>query len=212
MKTFESNKCPGAIFITDGTGDFYASRTYLVLRIVNASLIPKVWNKTVVVFITKPDRSCKVAERFRPIRLTLILLKIMERIIDRHIRYGSLDVNQHAEPSEPTDSVLQHQLVTKIERTVDAKEIALYTILDIEQHDCLIYKPSNKSSRYRRNTCLLDYSTMLNNRTIPTAMAGKTLTAVTSRECPQGGGVLCPLLWCLEADGYPFIQRHIRII
>lgn len=85
MKTFESNKCPGAIFITDGTGDFHASRTCLVFRIVNASLIPKVWNKTLAVFITKPDRSCKVAERFRPIHLTLILLKIMERIIDRHI-------------------------------------------------------------------------------------------------------------------------------
>ncbi|KAG8199517.1 hypothetical protein JTE90_009363 [Oedothorax gibbosus] len=63
----------------------------VLTRIYRASLalghIPKIWQKSRVVFITKPGKnSYDQAKSFRPISLSSFFLKIMEKIIDKHLR------------------------------------------------------------------------------------------------------------------------------
>jgi hypothetical protein len=51
--------------------------------------IPKPWRKVKVIFITKSGRvSYELPKAFRPISLTSLFLKTMERIVDQHIRTG----------------------------------------------------------------------------------------------------------------------------
>jgi hypothetical protein len=63
-------------------------------------------------------------------RLSSFLLKILENIMDRHIRdmlesNAPLHRNQSAyQPGKSTETAL-HQLVTRIEKTLDTKGIAL---------------------------------------------------------------------------------------
>ncbi|KAG8177488.1 hypothetical protein JTE90_008672 [Oedothorax gibbosus] len=63
----------------------------VLTRIYRASLalghIPKIWQKSRVVFIPKPGKNSYDQEKsFRPISLSSFFLKIMEKIIDKHIR------------------------------------------------------------------------------------------------------------------------------
>jgi hypothetical protein len=51
--------------------------------------IPRSWRHARVVFIPKPGKSLTQAKSLRPISLSFIL-KIHEKIIDRHIRGGVL--------------------------------------------------------------------------------------------------------------------------
>jgi hypothetical protein len=78
---------------------------YLV-RIFHACLsngyFPAIWQQVKVVFIPKPGRNSYSGPRdYRPISLTLFLLKTMERLVDRYVRDKALarvplHSNQHA--------------------------------------------------------------------------------------------------------------------
>jgi hypothetical protein len=53
--------------------------------------VPKAWHKVSVIFILKPGRSTyELAKSFRPISLTSLLLKTMERLLDLHIKEGPI--------------------------------------------------------------------------------------------------------------------------
>lgn len=142
VETIESYKSPWvdgiySVLIKEGMEILMHHSLVLFCESFKLWYIPKVSKKLRVVFTPKRGRSCIVTGHFRPISLTTILRKITERIIDSHIRetplvLKPLHVNQHAFMSgKSLDSTL-HQLVTKIERTADAKEIALCTLLNIE--------------------------------------------------------------------------------
>ena len=63
-----------------------------LLMLLRASLalgyIPVSWRHTSVVFIPKPGKSLTQAKSLRPISLMSFILKIVEKLIDRHIRGG----------------------------------------------------------------------------------------------------------------------------
>jgi hypothetical protein len=65
-----------------------------LLMLLRASLalgyIPVSWRHTRVVFIPKPGKSLTQAKSLRPISLTSLILQILEKLIDRHIRAGVL--------------------------------------------------------------------------------------------------------------------------
>ncbi|KAG8177831.1 hypothetical protein JTE90_002665 [Oedothorax gibbosus] len=114
----------------------------VLTRIYRASLalghIPKIWQKSRVVFIPKPGKnSHDQAKSFRPISLSSFFLKIMEKIIDKHIRdyLGNNsplhDLQFAYQPGKSTETALHH-LITKIEDSLERKEIALATFLDIQ--------------------------------------------------------------------------------
>jgi len=114
---------------------------YLV-RIFRACLatgyIPALWRQVKVVFLPKPGRSSYCGPRdFRPISLTLFLLKTMERLVDRFLRdeilaLQPLHPNQHAYQAGKSVETAIHQLIVQVEKALDQQEIALGIFLDIE--------------------------------------------------------------------------------
>ena len=88
--------------------------------------------------IPKPRKPCYTeAKGYRPLCLSSFLLKTLERLIDRHIRDGTLGrnplhINQHAYQSgESTDTALNSEVST-IKKALQTQEIAFGAFLDIE--------------------------------------------------------------------------------
>jgi hypothetical protein len=88
-------------------------------------LIPTAWRQAKVTFIPKPDKfDYTEANAYHPISLLSFLLKMMERLVDRHITNSALKKyplhqNQHAyQISKSTESAL-HNVVTCTESTTE---------------------------------------------------------------------------------------------
>jgi hypothetical protein len=77
------------------------------------------------VFIPKPGRNSYSEPRdYRPISLTLFLLKTMERLVDRYLRDEVLALvplhpNQHAYQAGKSVETALHQLVVWVEKVHD---------------------------------------------------------------------------------------------
>jgi hypothetical protein len=101
--------------------------------------IPAIWRQVKVVFIPKPGRdSCGIPKDFRPISLTLFLLKTMKRLVDRFLRdeilvLMPLQHNQHAYQAGKSVETVLHQLVVRVEKVLDQQETALGVFLDTER-------------------------------------------------------------------------------
>ena len=184
----------------------------VLTRIYRASLalghIPKLWQKTRIVFIPKPGKNnYDQAKSFRPISLSSFLLKIMEKIIDRHVREylgknSPLHNLQFAyQPGKSTETAL-HELVSKIEDTLDRKEIALATFLDIQgafdntSHLSILNLLRNIGINHYLSIWI---KTLLSDRIIQMNIYDESIEKKTTRGCPQGG-VLSPLLWNLVVN------------
>ena len=112
-----------------------------LVRLLRASIalryIPTQWRIARVVFVPKPGRNDYTQPKsFRPISLMSFLLKTTERLIDRHIRDGTLvryplHANQHAYLAGKSTDTALHNLVSKTERAVHGKQYALGVFLDI---------------------------------------------------------------------------------
>ena len=104
---------------------------YLV-RLFRACLsigyVPAIWRQVKVVFIPKPSRNSYSRPRdYRPITLTLFLLKTMERLVDRHLRdealaLMSLHPNQHTYQAGKLVETALHQLTTGLEGALPARD------------------------------------------------------------------------------------------
>jgi hypothetical protein len=71
--------------------EMLAGKFLMLLRTSLAlGYIPMSWRHTRVIFIPKPGKSLTQAKSLRPISLISFILKILEELIDRHIRGGTL--------------------------------------------------------------------------------------------------------------------------
>jgi len=108
-------------------------RAYLV-----TGYVPAIWQQVKVVFIPKPSRNtCSRSRDYRPISLTLFLLKTVERLVDRYLRDKALAIvplhpNQHAYQAGKLVETALHQLVVHVEKVLDQQEIVLGAFIDIE--------------------------------------------------------------------------------
>jgi hypothetical protein len=91
-----------------------------------------------VTFISKPRKSDYTkAKAYCLISLLSFLLKMMEKLVDRHIRDGVLKEyllhqNQHAyQTVKSTNKTALHNVVTCTKSATEYKELALRTFLDI---------------------------------------------------------------------------------
>ena len=213
INSFEPYKSPGL----DGLLPIMLQRCGRVIipfitEIFRASLtlnyIPTNWRKTRVIFIPKAGKRDKTLPKaFRPISLTSIMLKIMEKLIDYHIKSTYLKTSplsryQFAYRSNMSTVDAIHMLTTKIAKSIDTKEIALAAFLDIEgafdnvSHHSML----NAMGHHGFDTYTSKWiETMLNSREITAVLGNTTLTRNTTKGCPQGG-VLSPLLWSLVVD------------
>lgn len=183
-----------------------------VLKIYKGSItlgyIPEIWRKVKVTFIPKPGKSdYNSPKSFRPISLSSVLLKGLERLIDTFIKdflqhNESLQTNQHAYQVGKSTETALHELVNLIEKTLQEKEYAVGTFMDISgAFDNISFLTIKKELEERRiNKHIKAWiCNMLENRQITYDLHGTNVTVAAKRGTPQGG-VLSPTLWIIVMD------------
>ncbi len=171
--------------------------------------IPQSWRVARAVFIPKPGKlSYTEPKSYRPICLSSFLLKTMEKIILRQIWDGPLKryplhQNQHAYIAGRSCESALHQVVSKIEKALEFKEVALAAFLDIQgAFDCTRLQFIMEAVRdhgVSPQVCGW-VEALLRQRLVSMTHLDTRLTVRTTRGSPQGG-VLSPLLWNLVVDG-----------
>jgi len=191
-----------------------------LLMLLRASLalgyIPMSWRHIRVVYIPKPGKPLSQAKSLRPITLMSFILKTLEKLLDRHIKDGvlverPLHQNQFAYRAGMSTETALFQVVHRLEKSLNHKEIVVGTFLDIEgAFDNTSFSAIITAARQRglEETCCRWARSMLESRLVHTSIMGITLTAKDVGGCPQGG-VLSPLLWNLVVDRLLMITNDL---
>lgn len=170
--------------------------------------IPTLWRKVRVVFIPKPGQvDYTKAKSFRPISISSFLLKALERLVDWYLRghveeHGGMNPNQHAYRKGRSVDTALSTLCHCLNSTLDRKELALASFLDIEgaYNNVLFSAIQDALMRWNIPQCIVYWIVAMLASRIATAKRGDSeIEANVARGCPQGG-VLSPLLWCLVVD------------
>jgi hypothetical protein len=96
------------------------------------------WRQDKLTYIPKPGKlDYTEAKTYSPISLSSFLEKIMEKLVDRHIRDSALKKyplhqNQHTYQIGKCTETALHIVITPIENATEHKDIALEAFLDIE--------------------------------------------------------------------------------
>jgi len=210
--SFQPYKSPGMdgimpIMLQQGF-ELLAGKLLMLLRASLAlGYIPMSWRHTRVVFIPKPGKPLTQVKSLRPISLMSFILKILEKLFDRHIRGGvlvekPLHQNQFVYRAGMSMETALFQVVHRLEKSLEHTDIALGAFLDIEgAFDNTSFNTIIAAVRERglEDNCCRWIASMLECRLIHTSLMGSSLTAKVAGGCPQGG-VLSPLLWNLVAD------------
>jgi hypothetical protein len=161
-----------------------------------------------VVFIPNPGRNTYSRPiDFRPLSLTLFLLKTMESLVDRYLRDKALATvplhpNQHAYQAGKSVETAHHHLNVWVEKALDQQEIDLGAFLDIEGafkntcYDTIFDALVRHGSEYNIVRWI---KATLEGRVAVVTLNEISTRFTISRGCPQGG-VLSPLLWCLVVN------------
>ena len=94
--------------------------------------------KARAVFIPKPGKKAyNVPKAFRPLCLTSVFLKTMERLVDFHMKEDVLPIcppehQQYAYQANVSTDAAIHQIVSRAEEAIDKGRLALAVFLDIE--------------------------------------------------------------------------------
>jgi retron-type reverse transcriptase len=131
------------------------------------------------------------------------ILKILKKLIRRAVRVEKpLYQNQYAYTAGMSMETALSQVVKRLEKCLQHKEIALGAFLDIEgAFDNTSFKTIITAAREHglEETCCRWIEFMLRGRLVHTSLTGSSITAKVTTGCPQGG-VLSPLLWNLAVD------------
>lgn len=170
--------------------------------------IPMAWRGSKVTFIPKPGKdSYGSASSYRPISLMSFVLKTLEKLIDKHLRYvelrnNPLDENQHAyRAGRSTDSAV-HALLHKLEDGLERGLYGLFVFIDIAgafdvtSVECVAKAAADKGVS---PWCTRWMVSMLKNRQIETSNEHCDDRFVPHRGVAQGG-VTSPLAFSLVAD------------
>ena len=169
-----------------------------------------------MVFIPKPGKPMSQAKSLRPISLMSFIHKTLEKLLDRHNRDGVLverllHQNQFAYRAGMSTETALFQVVHRLEKSMNQKEIALGAFLDIEgAYDNTSFNAviTTAGERGLQVTCCRWVRSMLESRIVHTSLMGSSLTAKVVDGCPQGG-VLSPLLWNLLVDRLLTITNYL---
>jgi hypothetical protein len=135
------------------------------------------------------------------------LRKTLEKLLDRHIKDGALvekplHQNQFAYRASMSTETALLQVVRRLEKPLNHKEIVLGAFLDIEgAFDNTYLNAIITAARERglEETCCRWVRSVLESRLVHTTLMGSSLTDRVVGGCPQRG-VLSPFLWNLVVD------------
>ena len=174
---------------------------------------PMEWRKSNIIFIPKPGKSDYAEARaFRPISLSNVVLKIMERVILRFLNakvfsLRPLHQDQHAfRRGRSTESALSN-MVEFIETAFDKKETTLGIYLDIQGafDNVLPHKiVEGLKAHHTPPDIIRWYSHYLTSRQMSSSFRGHTISRFLTKGTPQGG-ILSPLMWNVCFD--PLLQK-----
>ena len=147
-----------------------------------------------MVFIPKSGRPLSQAKSRRPSSLMSFTLKILEKLLDRHIKDGVLverpfHQNQFAYRAGRSTETALFQVVHRLEKSLKYKEIAQGAFLDIEGvFDNTSFRAIITAAREsgHQETCCRWVRSMLESRLVHTSIMGSSLTAKVVGGCPQG--------------------------
>jgi len=167
--------------------------------------VPVSWRKARVVFLSKPGKSDYTQpSAWRPISLTSFYLKMLERLVDRHLRTQTLcsklkGLHQFAYlPGVDTEAAAS-RFVGYIERGMEQKLTVVAALADIEgAFNNIRVGAIEKYLEWHGIDPLLNrwISFMLRNRVLRSTLHSATIDKQVQRGVPQGG-VLSPLIWNL---------------
>jgi hypothetical protein len=108
-----------------------ASKLLMLLRASLAfGYIPMSWRHIRVVFIPKPGKLMSQAKSLRPISLMSVILKTLEKLLDRHIREGvlvekPLHQNEFAYRAGMSTETALFQVTHRLEKSLNHKDLLL---------------------------------------------------------------------------------------
>ena len=161
-----------------------------------------------VIFIPKQGKSdYTVPKAFRPISLTSVLFKVLERVVLDSLQssvIGNMNRRQHAfRKGSSCDSALS-AMADRIERHILNNEYALGVFLDIAgAFDNLSFQAAISGMERAGVDPLIIawYSHYLRNRTAWADLKGCSLLVCLVQGTPQGG-VLSPIIWNLAFESF----------
>jgi len=177
--------------------------TKLYQAILNTGYTPKLWRTSKVIFIPKVGKDdYSNPKAYRPISLTCGLLKVMEKIIKKHlISVGIMRElnNQFAfRPGCSTETAIS-KVVDELEKALLNQQVGMVAFLDIEgAFDRIPFRTIAKALKKRKVNEFIKnwYINLICHRLAYSDIKGTRLAVTPSRGTPQGG-VLSPLVWNL---------------
>jgi hypothetical protein len=175
--------------------------------------IPMSWRHIRVVFIPKPGKPLSQVKTLRPLSF---ILKTLEKLLGKHIRGGvlvekPLHQNQFAYRADISTETALFQVVHRLEKSLNKREIVLGAFLDIEgafNNTSFHAIITAAKERGLEETCCRWVGSTLESRLVYTSLMGSSLTARVIGGFPQGE-VLSPLLWNLVVDGLLTITNDL---
>lgn len=212
LKSFGPYKAPGLdgiypAMLHKGGKRLHQVLTGVMTACLTLGYVPEVWRKTKVVFLPKPGKArYDSPNSFRPVSLTSFLLKTMEKVIELQIfgekNHRNMHRNQHAYRKGRSTETALHQLIQRLERTINNKEAAMVAYLDIEGafNRVTFLSMEQAMKKFGMSNLMVRWvSHMLRNRSVEAEIKGCRRTRLVERGCPQGG-VLSPRLWNMVID------------
>ncbi|XP_052741129.1 putative 115 kDa protein in type-1 retrotransposable element R1DM [Bicyclus anynana] len=206
-------KAPGADGLTsDICNRAYKTNPRILIGIYNKCLelayFPKSWKVATIKILPKPQKpDYSIPKAYRPIGLLPILGKALEKLFANRILWylgnqNALNPKQYGfMPQKSTEDAL-YEAVSKIEKAIKGKKIAVAVSLDIEGAFDNAWWPAVKNQLLvkKLDPALIQLvSSYLSERGIEIRYSGERAVKRTTKGCIQGS-TCGPLLWNLLLD------------
>ena len=225
MEKMKERKAPGQDGIApEMVKNMGAFAKIKLLQLFNRSWergeIPKNWKTAVIVPILKKGKPAKDLASYRPISLTSVLSKTLERMVNSRLYHylesnGLVDANQAGfrRFRSTTD-----QLIHFTHSVIDPWESGSHTVavfVDLRQAYDRVWRRGLLLKLQRLGVTGKMYwwiKEFLENRLIKTSVSGIYSSALPLRdELPQGSSLSCTLFLCYVDDLSEFLQTQNRL-
>ena len=176
---------------------------------INTGIVPYDWKKSIVVPVFKQGNPPSSVESYRPIALTSVIVKILEKIIKKHILFylelnNILFKNQHGFLSKRSTLTNLIETLNFFTENVDAKSNvdALYIDLSKDFDSVSQIKLIYKQKKYGFGGFFLTWiHNFLTNRPQVVKINSKLSHAYVADSGLPQGSICAPLLFILYIDG-----------